>query len=76
MFLWSKGPKQGPENDNTDYRVHEFPRALELMGLVVSDVRKRFLEASFSSPDAAIYAGLALSTDIIQDLKDRKRVNL
>ena len=59
-----------------DYRVHESPKALELTGLVVSDVRKRFFEASFSSPIDAIYAGFALLTDIIQDQKGRKRVNV
>ena len=58
------------------YKVHEFPRALELMGLVVSDVRKRFFEASFSSPGAEIYAGFVLPTDIIQNSKIQKIVNV
>ena len=59
-----------------DYRVHESPRALELTGLVVSDVRKRFFEASFSSPGAEIYAGFALPTDIIKNSKSQKIVNV
>ena len=48
-----------------DYRVHESPEALELTGLVVSDVRKRLYEASLSSPDTVIYAGFDFPTDII-----------
>ena len=51
----------------SDYRAHEFPSALKLMGLVVSDVRKRFFQATLGSPDAAIYAGLLLPTDTNRD---------
>ena len=71
-----KGQNRGQKAIQPDYRVHRLSRALELMGLVVSDVRKRFFEVSFSSPYAAIYAGFALPTDIIQDWKGKKRVNI
>ena len=46
------------------------------MGLVVSDVRNGPFEATFSSPNAEIYAGFDLPTDMIQDQKDQKRVNV
>ena len=70
------GQNRGQNAIQPKYKVHEFPRALELMGLVVSDVRKRFFEASFSSPDAEIYAGLTFLTDINRYLKCQKRVNV
>ena len=61
------GQNRGQKAVQPDYRVHEPPKALELKWLVVSDVRKRLYEASFSSPDTVIYAGFDFPTDIIQD---------
>ena len=59
------GQNRGQKAMQPDYRVNESPKALELTGLVVSDVRKRLYEASFSSPDAVIYEGFYFPTDIM-----------